>query len=127
MSGTSNGRAVDGGSHAGGRAMSTRYFFFWCPICPTRIRVETDVDPAADFPDPHYHFAFSEGVAAVRVKPATEHDDGLETADLCPACNNPLDDLDELLARRLVPYHDAKDTPAVHAAWLAKVRAGEKW
>lgn len=101
--------------------MSTPRFSFWCPKCPTRVSVQTEVDPAADYPDPHYHFALSEGV---RVRPETESDDGLETADLCPACGSPLDDLDDLTARGLVPYHGDGDAPAVHAAWLEKVKAG---
>lgn len=102
--------------------MSTRYFFFWCANCPTRVTVETDVPAAADYPDPHYHFACSEGVAAFQARAPVENDDGLETADLCPACNQPLHDLDYLLATREVPYHETKNTAAVHAAWLVKVK-----
>lgn len=104
----------------------SRYFYFWCSNCPTRVTVETEVPAAADYPDPHYHFAMSEGVGSARVAPAEPGDDGLVTADLCPACDHPLHDLDDLTARQEVPYHDDSQTPQVHAEWLAKVKKEER-
>lgn len=101
---------------------TTRYFEFWCANCPTRVRVETDVPASADYPDPHYHFSFSEGFAAFQARQPTENDDGLEVADLCPACCKPMDELDHLLMTGEVPYHEDAETAAVHAAWLVKLK-----
>jgi hypothetical protein len=96
-----------------------RRFTFWCARCPTRVTVETEVPPSSSYPDPEYSFASSEGVAACRVHPAVPGDDGLVTADLCPACGSQLHDLDELVALGEVPPNTF--TAEAHAAWRGKV------
>lgn len=99
---------------------NTRYFAFWCANCPTRVMVETEVPASSDYPDPYYHFSFAEGFAAFQAREPTENDDGLEVADLCPACCKPMEELDHMLITGEVPYHLDGETPAVHAAWLKK-------
>ena len=99
--------------------MSTRYFFFWCECCPTRITVETEVAAAAPAGEPEYSFAESEWVGLAVVREPKPGDDGLEVADLCPACAGNLCDLDDLFARGILPYHDSKDAPGLHAEWIA--------
>jgi len=79
-----------------------RYFYFWCERCPTRITVETEVPSAAPEGEPEYTFAGSDGVGLAHVRAVTPTDDGLEIADLCPACGSPLHDLDDLMAREIV-------------------------
>ena len=95
----------------------SRYFYFWCVRCPTRITVETEVPASSQYPDPEYSFAAAECVAAYRARPPVPNDDGLESADLCPACGSQLWDLDELLARGIVPYHENHESSKLHAAW----------
>ena len=73
--------------------MTTRYFYFWCERCPTRITIDTDVPASSEYPDPEYTFA-TDGVALFQARPAKPCDDGLEVADLCPACGGQLLDLD---------------------------------
>lgn len=96
-----------------------RCFWFWCERCPTRVTVETEVPTSSTYPDPEYTFAESDGVGLVRVREPVPNDDGLETADLCPACGAQLHDLDDLLARGRVPYHERLETSKLHAAWRA--------
>jgi hypothetical protein len=96
--------------------VTSRYFYFWCVRCPTRITVETEAPGIAGADgEPEYAFAESEwvGQAAVVVG-GEEH---LCPADRCPACEGQLHDLDDLLARGLVPYHEDKDSSELHAAW----------
>jgi len=42
-------------------------------------------------------------------------------ADLCPACGAQLHDLDDLLARGIVPYHENHESSNLHAAWRRQV------
>jgi len=98
--------------------MSTRYFYFWCERCPTRITVETDVPATSQYPDPEYTFS-TDGVALFQAKPPTPTDDGLEVADRCPACGGQLCDLDDLILFGHVPVHDAEQHPAQHARFIA--------
>ena len=93
-----------------------RTFWFWCPRCPTRITVETEVSYD------EYTFALADGVGLVQARQAVDGDDGLEVSTLCPACGAGLEDLDDLLARQIVPYHDAPNSSRLHAAWRAKER-----
>lgn len=101
--------------------MTTRRYPFWCGNCPTRVTVETEVKGTSTYPDPEY-IGHVDGVAMVRVRAATDGDDGLEGADRCPACASPLHDLGDLVAYGDVPPHDRQDAAAVHAAWLGQLR-----
>ena len=97
-----------------------RYFYFWCEHCPTRITVETEVPPSAPNGEPEYSFAESEGVGLAEARPVTPTDDGLEVADLCPACGSPLHDVDDLTARGKIPRFDS-DMRAIHAHWRTEI------
>lgn len=55
------------GSWSGGNRM-TRYFYFWCERCPTRITVETEAPPSALDGEPEYTFAGSEGVGLAQAR-----------------------------------------------------------
>jgi hypothetical protein len=98
--------------------VTTRYFYFWCCNCPTRITVETEVPATSAYPEPEYIFAESEGVGLVRVREEVPGDDGLEVADLCPTCGSQLFDVDDLAARGLIPLNSI--TPETQAAWHRK-------
>jgi hypothetical protein len=102
--------------------MRTRYFSFWCERCPTRITVETEAPPDDPSGGPEYSFAELNWVGLVQVRSPSPGDDGLEVADLCPSCAGQLRDLDDLLGRQIVPYHELKDSPRLHAEWLAKMK-----
>ena len=101
----------------------TRYFYFWCERCPTRITVETEAPPSALDGEPEYTFAGSEGVGLAQARAVTPTDDGLEVADLCPACSSPLHDLDDLVARGDVRLDaSAERVTKAHAAWRARMQ-----
>lgn len=70
---------------------------------------------------PEYSFGDCDLVGLVRVRAATPTDDGLERADLCPACGSPLHDVDDLTAREKIPRFDS-DIRAMHANWRAEVK-----
>ena len=108
------------------RMSDTRYFYFWCERCPTRITIETEVPSVAVAPEgePAYSFAVWDGVGLARAcEPRGPGDDGLVVADLCPACGSELHDLDDLMARGLVRLDDdsAEHITKEHAAWRARV------
>ncbi len=98
-----------------------RYFYFWCERCPTRITVETEAPPDAPDGEPEYTFAESNGVGLAEARPSAPGDDGLEVADLCPACSSPLHDVDDLTARGVIPRFKS-DMRELHTNWRAKVK-----
>jgi len=98
----------------------TRYFYFWCERCPTRVTVETEAPYEAPGGEPQYICPDDDGVGSVQTRAPTAHDDGMEAAHLCPACGGRLHDLDGLVTCGLVPMNaltsDAADREA-HAKW----------
>lgn len=86
----------------------TRYFYFWCEKCPTRIHLQTEVQQAAPDGQPTYDFAESEWVG--------QCEQG-HVADRCPACGGPLRDTDDLVAREYLPLKgwDPEREPELHA------------
>ena len=108
------------------RMSDTRYFYFWCERCPTRITIETEAPPDAPKGEPEYSAAGFNGVGLARAhEPMSANDDGLEVADLCPACGSQLHDLDDLTSRGEVPRFES-DTRELHTNWRAKVRKVRK-
>jgi len=96
----------------------TRYFYFWCERCSTRITVETEVPADAPDGDPQYGFAMADGVGVVVSR------DHVSVALNCPACEGQLHDLDEMLARGNVPYHDSRESSMLHTAWRKEIVDG---
>jgi hypothetical protein len=92
--------------------VSQRYFYFWCARCPTRVTVETEVLPSSTYSDPEYAGAV-DGVASYQARQPTTNDDGMEIADLCPACGGQLWELGDVS-----PNNRTADA---HAEWRRKV------
>ena len=91
----------------------SRYFYFWCVRCPTRITVETEV-PASEFPGEFGLFAPADAETE-------ETRSGYASGDRCPACHGKLHNLDELVAQGLVSQ--TCTTSEAHAAWRKEMAA----
>ena len=98
--------------------MTGRRFSFWCERCPTRITVETEVPYSAPNDEPQYIGPSFDGVSLVRVQEPIPGDDGIEIAELCPACGSRLHVLDDLVVFghvRLITGDE--DFSKRHAEW----------
>lgn len=91
----------------------TRYFYFWCERCPTRITIATEVPASAPDGEPEYNGGSYVAVAST-----------CDVADLCPACAGQLHDLDTLVAHNEVKL-TITDAREEHAAWRAR-RIGKR-
>jgi hypothetical protein len=96
----------------------TRYYYFWCERCPTRVTVETEAPVGAPDGEPQYACPADDGVGAVQTRTPTAHDDGMESAQMCPACGAQLRDLDSLVTYGEVPASTlASEASEAHAKW----------